>query len=261
MALPIEDYALIGNARTAALVGRDGSMDWLCLPRFDSPACFCGLLGGPEQGRWLIAPRGEVRRATRRYRGGTLVLDTEVETATGRVLITDFMPHWEGRSDVVRIVKDLEGQVAMRMELILRFDYGAVVPWVRSTDAGIIATAGPNSLELRTQIPLTGRDFRTLSEFDVAAGQTASFVLTHFPSEQTPPLPIDPLIACAMTDGWWRDWRRRSTYKGEYAEAVERSLLTLKALAYSPTGGIIAAPTMALPESWSGGRNFDFRYC
>lgn len=261
MPLPIEDYALIGNTRSAALVGRDGSIDWLCLPRFDSPACFCALLGSPENGRWLITPRSEVERATRRYRDGTLVLETHMETASGKVLITDCMPHWEGRSDLVRIVTGLEGRVPMRMELIIRLDYGAVVPWVRSTDGGIIATAGPDSLELRTQIPLTGKDFRTLCEFDVAAGQTASFVLTHFPSEQTPPLPIDPLTACSMTEGWWRAWSRRSTYKGEYADAVERSLLTLKALTYSPTGGIIAAPTMALPESWSGGRNFDFRYC
>ena len=261
MAPSIEDYALIGNTRSAALVGRDGSLDWLCLPRFDSPACFCALLGDPENGRWLIAPRDEVRRTTRRYRDGSLVLDTELQTDTGRVLITDCMPHWEGRSDVVRVVRGLDGRVGMRMELIMRFDYGDVVPWVHSADGGIIATAGPDSLELRTQIPLEGKDFRTLCEFDVGAGQTASFVLTHFPSERTPPLPIDPLSACDMTEGWWRDWSRRSTYEGDYADAVERSLLTLKALTYSPTGGIIAAPTMALPESWSGGRNFDFRYC
>ena len=189
------------------------------------------------------------------------MLDTEVETDTGRALITDCMPHWEGRSDVVRVVKGLEGQIAMRMEVIIRFDYGAVVPWVQSTNGGIVATAGPDSLELHTQVPLEGRDFRTRCEFEVAAGQTASFVLTHFPSERTRPLPIDPLSACAMTEGWWRDWSRRSTYEGDYADAVERSLLTLKALTYSPTGGIVAAPTMALPESWSGGRNFDFRYC
>ncbi|EXJ13984.1 glycoside hydrolase family 15 protein [Imhoffiella purpurea] len=261
MALPIEDYALIGNTRSAALVGRDGSIDWLCLPRFDSPACFCGLLGDSDHGRWLVAPRGEIRRSTRRYRDGTLVLDTEIETDGGRVRITDCMPHWEGRSDLVRVVQGLEGAVRMRMELSIRFDYGAVVPWVQSTDGGIIATAGPDSLELRTQVPLKGEDYQTLCDFEVAEGQFASFVLTHFPSEQCPPLPIDPLAACEATQGWWREWSRRSTYRGDYAEAVERSLLTLKALTYSPTGGIVAAPTMGLPESWDGGRSFDFRYC
>jgi GH15 family glucan-1,4-alpha-glucosidase len=261
MALSIEDYALISNTRGAALVGRDGSIDWLCLPRFDSPACFCALVGDTENGRWLIAPKGEVRRRTRRYRKGTLVLDTEIETDSGRVRITDCMPQWDGRHDVVRVVQGLDGRVPMRMELIMRFDYGAVVPWVQSIEGGIVATAGPDCLELRTQQPLKGEDYRTLCEFDVSAGQTSSFVLTYFPSEQSPPLPIDPLTACDMTTGWWRDWSQRSTYKGAYADAVERSLLTLKALTYSPTGGIVAAPTLGLPESWSGGRNFDFRYC
>jgi GH15 family glucan-1,4-alpha-glucosidase len=261
MALSIEDYALIGNTRSAALVGRDGSIDWLCLPRFDSAACFCALLGSAENGRWLIEPRGEVRSRSRRYREGTLVLDTEIETGSGRVRVTDCMPHWEGRHDVVRVVRGLAGRVPMRMELVLRFDYGAVVPWVQSIDGGIVATAGPDSLELRTQETLEGEDYRTLCEFDVVAGQTSSFVLTYFPSEQTPPLPIDPLTACDMTTGWWRAWSQRSTYRGAYADAVERSLIILKALTYSPTGGIIAAPTMGLPESWSGGRNFDFRYC
>ncbi|MTW21079.1 glycoside hydrolase family 15 protein [Allochromatium palmeri] len=261
MALSIEDYALIGNTRGAALVGCDGSIDWLCLPRFDSAACFCALVGRPENGRWLIAPREEIRHHSRRYRDGTLVLETEIETASGRVRITDCMPHWEGRHDVVRVVQGLAGQVPMRMELIVRFDYGAVVPWVESIEGGIVATAGPDSLELRTQAPLTGEDYRTLSEFDVGAGQTTAFVLTYFPSEQRSPLPIDPLAACDMTTAWWRDWSRRSTYRGDYADAVERSLLTLKALTYSPTGGIIAAPTLGLPESWSGGRSFDFRYC
>ena len=261
MALCIEDYGLIGNTRGAALVGRDGSIDWLCVPRFDSAACFCALLGSPENGRWLIEPREDVRRRSRRYRDGTLVLDTEIETDSGRVLVTDCMPHWEGRSDVVRVVRGLDGRVPMRMELIMRFDYGAVVPWVRSIDGGIVATAGPDALELRTQEPLEGEDHRTVCEFDVAKGQTTSFVLTYFPSEQRAPLPIDPLTACDMTAGWWREWSQRSSYQGDYADAVQRSLLTLKALTYSPTGGIIAAPTMDLPESWSGGRNFDFRYC
>ena len=253
MPLPIEDYALIGNTRGAALVGRDGSIDWLCLPRFDSPACFCALLGSPENGRWLIAPREEVRRCTRRYRDGTLVLETEIVTDSGRVRVTDCMPQWDGRHDVVRVVQGLDGQVPMRMELILRFDYGAVVPWVRSIDGGIVATAGPDSLQLRTQERLEGEDYRTLCEFDLAAGQTSSFVLTYYPSEQTAPLPIDPLAACDMTTGWWRDWSRRSTYRGDYADAVERSLLTLKALTYAPTGGIIAAPTWACRRAGRAG--------
>ena len=261
MPLPIEDYALIGNTRAAALVGRDGSIDWLCLPRFDSNACFCALLGSPDNGRWLIAARDEDARTTRRYRDGTMVLDTEVQTETGRVLITDYMPHWEDRSDVVRVVQGLEGRVSMRTELTIRFDYGAVVPWVHSPDGGIVATAGPDSLELRTQVPLRGEDYRTVGEFEVGAGQTTSFVLTYFSSEQDSPLPIDPLSACDMTERWWREWSRHSTYDGDYPDAVQRSLLTLKALTYSPTGGIAAAPTMGLPESWSGGRNFDFRYC
>ncbi|MCG6943696.1 MAG: glycoside hydrolase family 15 protein [Thiohalocapsa sp.] len=261
MALSIEDYALVGNTRGAALVGRDGSIDWLCLPRFDSPACFCALVGSAENGRWLIAPKGEVHHSKRRYRDGTLVLDTEIVTDSGRVRVTDCMPHWEGRHDVVRVVQGLDGHVPMRMELTIRFDYGAVVPWVRAIDGGIVATAGPDSLELRTQEQLEGEDYRTVCDFDVVAGQTSSFVLTYFPSEQTPPLPIDPLTACDMTTAWWRAWSQRSTYRGAYADAVERSLLTLKALTYSPTGGIIAAPTLGLPESWTGGRNFDFRYC
>jgi len=261
MALSIEDYALIGNTCGAALVGRDGSIDWLCLPRFDSPACFCALVGGPENGRWLIAPREKVRHQRRRYRDGTLVLETEIETASGRVRITDCMPHWEGRHDLVRVIQGLSGRMPMHMELIIRFDYGAVVPWVQSIEGGIIATAGPDSLELRTQAPLKGEDYRTRCDLEVSAGQTISFVLTYFPSEQRSPLPIDPLAACDMTTDWWRDWSQRSTYRGDYADAVERSLLTLKALTYSPTGGIIAAPTLGLPESWSGGRSFDFRYC
>ncbi|WP_200345616.1 trehalase-like domain-containing protein [Halochromatium glycolicum] len=227
MAPPIEDYALIGNTRSAALVGRDGSIDWLCLPRFDSPACLCSLLDGPDQGRWLLAPTGEARRTRRRYRAGTLVLDTEIETATGRVLITDCMPQWQGRSDVVRVVKGLQGSVPMEMKLTIRFDYGTVIPWVQSNDGGIIATAGPDSLELRTQLPLKGEGYQTFCGFEVGAGQVASFVLTHFPSEQCPPLPIDPLAACDMTEGWWRDWSRRSTYRGDYAKAVERSLVAL----------------------------------
>ncbi len=261
MPLPIEDYALIGNTRTAALVGRDGSVDWLCLPRFDSPACFCALLGGPDHGRWLIAPSEPVRRVGRAYRKGTLVLDTEFETQGGTVRVTDFMPHWEGRSDLIRLVQGLSGRVAMRAEMTIRFDYGALTPWVRHLDGRIIATAGPDSLELRAQVPHHGEDYTTCAQFEIAAGQSVSFALTHFPSEGSPPLPIDPYASCEMTASWWRNWSGRSTYSGRYRTAVERSLITLKALTYAPTGGIVAAPTTSLPECLGGDRNWDYRYC
>ena len=261
MPLHIEDYALIGNTRTAALVGRDGSIDWLCLPRFDSPACFCALLGDPSHGRWLIAPKEPVRRVRRAYRDGTLVLDTELDTDSGSVRITDFMPIWEGRSDVVRLVRGLRGRVAMRVEMTIRFDYGSMTPWLRHVEGRTIATAGPDSLELRTQIPRWGENFTTCAELEVGAGQDISFALTHFPSEGRPPLPIDPYAACEMTELWWRDWSARSTYSGCYAAAVERSLITLKALTYAPTGGIVAAPTTSLPECLGGPRNWDYRYC
>jgi GH15 family glucan-1,4-alpha-glucosidase len=261
MALRIEDYALIGNTRAAGLVGRDGSLDWLCLPRFDSAACFCALLGEPKHGRWLIAPKQPVRRVSRSYREGTLVLDTEIETETGAVRVTDCMPHWEGRSDVARLVQGIRGKVEMQTEIIIRFDYGAVVPWVKRADGGFIATAGPDSIEVRSEVPLRGENYTTGAAFEVSKGQSFSFVLTQFPSHERAPLPIDPRAACETTEAWWRNWSRQSTYDGDYASAVERSLITLKALTYSPTGGIVAAPTTSLPESLAGARNWDYRYC
>ena len=261
MSAPIEDYALIGNTRTAALVARDGSLDWLCLPRFDSAACFAALLGDERHGRWLIAPADDVRRVRRGYRKGTLVLDTELETDSGRVRVTDFMPIWEGRSDVIRLVEGLRGRVQMRTELRIRFGYGEVVPWVQAFEGGLVATAGPDSLELRTSVPLHGEDFTTQGEFEIGAGQTVAFTLSHFPSEQRPPFPIDPYAACNGTVAWWQDWSVRSTYDGLYADQVERSLITLKALTYSPTGGIVAAPTTSLPEHLGGTRNWDYRFC
>ncbi len=261
MPLPIEDYALIGNTRTAALVGRNGSIDWLCLPRFDAPACFCALLGTPDHGRWQIAPTEPVRHSRRSYREGTLVLDTEIETESGAVRITDFMPLWEGRYDLVRLVQGLRGRVPMRAEITIRFDYGRSVPWVKRVSGGIVALAGPDALELRSQIPHEGDDYVTRADFEVAAGQSHSFALTYFPSERAPPLPIDPYAACDLTQRWWRDWSGRSTYSGRYASAVERSLITLKALTYAPTGGIVAAPTTSLPECLGGSRNWDYRYC
>ncbi|MGD2075884.1 MAG: glycoside hydrolase family 15 protein [Gammaproteobacteria bacterium] len=261
MPLAIEDYALIGNTRTAALVGRDGSIDWLCVPRFDSAACFAALLGDPSHGRWLLAPRGRVSAVRRRYRQGTLVLETEFETEGGAVRIIDCMPHWNDRCELVRLVQGVRGSVSMRSELVIRFDYGTVTPWVRSTDSGVLATAGPDSLQFRSLVPLRGEDFTTIAEFRVEHGHTLPFVLTHFPSHQAPPLPIDPHAACEETASWWRGWSGASSYDGLYAEAVERSLVTLKALTYAPTGGIVAAPTTSLPECLGGQRNWDYRYC
>ena len=261
MPLAIEDYALIGNTRTAALVGRDGSIDWLCMPRFDAAACFAALLGDASHGRWLLAPRAAARRVRRAYRQGTLVLETEFETEQGVVRIIDCMPHWSDRCELVRLVQGLRGRVEMRSELVIRFDYGTVVPWVKSIDSGVTATAGPDSLQFRSLVPLRGEDFTTVAEFAIEAGRTLPFVLTHFPSHQPPPLPIDPHAACETTTSWWRDWSQRSSYDGLYAEAVERSLITLKALTYAPTGGNVAAPTTSLPECLGGTRNWDYRYC
>jgi GH15 family glucan-1,4-alpha-glucosidase len=261
MSLPLEDYALIGDCQTAALVGRNGSIDWLCLPRFDSGACLAALLGTPENGRWLLAPAGEVRRVERRYRPGTLVLETDFETADGAVRVIDFMPVRTTVADLVRIVEGLRGQVAMRMELIMRFDYGAVVPWVQRTETGIRAIAGPDMLRLRSPVELVGRNFTTVAEFTVSAGQRLSFDLSWFPShEPAPSIPM-PEAVLAETEAWWHEWVAHGRYNGEWGEAVERSLITLKALTYAPTGGIVAAPTTSLPEHLGGVRNWDYRYC
>ncbi len=261
MPLPLEDYALIGDTRTAALVGRDGSIDWLCLPRFDSCACFAALLGDRGHGRWQIAPKGGVACTRRAYRDDTLVLETEFETVDGTVQVTDCMPLWEGRSDVVRLVRGLKGRVTMRSELVLRFDYGSIVPWVRRLDGGIVATGGPDAVVLRSIVPTHGEDFTTIAEFEVAAGQELPFVLSYFPSHEPLPLPIDAHAACEVTAKSWRDWMAGCTYDGDYAAPVWRSLLTLKALTYAPTGGIVAAPTTSLPEQLGGVRNWDYRFC
>jgi len=261
MPLPIEDYALIGNTRTAALVGRNGSIDWFCPPRFDAEACFAALLGDHANGRWLLAPQGNVRNVRRAYREGTLVLETEFETDTGVVRIVDCMPDWDSRCEVVRLVEGVRGRVEMRCELIIRFGYGSVVPWVRRTDNGILATAGPDSLELRSRVPLHNENFKTCAEFVIDEDSTQPFVLTHFPSHEASPLPLDPQAACAESTSRWRDWSNRSRYEGLYAEAVQRSLITLKALIYDPTGGMVASPTTSLPELLGGMRNWDYRYC
>ncbi|MGH7124871.1 MAG: glycoside hydrolase family 15 protein [Stellaceae bacterium] len=263
----IEDYAIIGDTRTAALVGRDGSIDWLSLPRFDGGACFAALVGSEGNGRWLIAPAGEITAVERRYRGDTLILETRFKTPTGTALVTDFMTMSAESSsgarstELVRLVSSERGAVDMRLELVLRFDYGSIVPWVRRRPDGIYAIAGPDAVRLRTPIPLTGQDKRTIAEFTVKEGQTVPFVLTHHsPFGPEPPGP-DPARALAETEAYWRDWSAQYQGKGEWRDAVLRSLITLKALTYGPTGGIVAAPTTSLPEALGGVRNWDYRFC
>jgi GH15 family glucan-1,4-alpha-glucosidase len=259
----IEDYALVGDCMTAALVGRNGSVDWLCLPRFDSDACFAALLGRPEHGRWLVAPRDPERRATRRYRDGSLVLETRFETAQGEVDLVDFMRPRHTPPHLVRLVRGRRGRVDMTTEFVLRFSYGAAVPWVEQLPGGggVSAVAGPDMAVLRTPVPLRGEEFRTVGEFAVEAGETVPFVLSYGPSHQPPPRPIDPEQALAETDAFWRGWSRRCAPAGPWTETVRRSLVILKGLTYAPTGGIVAAPTTSLPEEIGGPRNWDYRYC
>jgi GH15 family glucan-1,4-alpha-glucosidase len=260
--LRIEDYALIGDCHTAALVGRNGSIDWLCLPRFDSPACFAALLGTPQHGHWQIGPSNPLK-VSRRYRPDTLILETDFETADGAVTLVDFMPVRDRRSDLVRMVRGRRGRVAMEMELILRFDYGASVPWVtRFADGkGISAISGPDKAVLCSPVPLDNRDMKTRAQFALEEGETLSFVLTHAPSHLEAPPPVDPRDALAETERFWREWAGRCKVTGRWAEQVRRSLITLKALTYAPTGGIVAAPTTSLPERIGGVRNWDYRCC
>jgi GH15 family glucan-1,4-alpha-glucosidase len=261
MAGRIEDYALIGSCETAALVGRDGSIDWLCLPRFDSPACFAALLGTPEHGRWLVAPAAPVRAVQRRYRPGTLVLETEFETDAGVVVLSDCMPVRAPAPTLVRIVSGRRGAVPMRLELVIRFDYGSLVPWVRRRADGLWAIGGSNALRLRAPGDLRGEDFRTVAEFTVAAGERVPFTLTWSPSHEPEPPAPDPEATLRETEAWWREWSERCTYEGDWRDPVVRSLVTLKALTYAPTGGLVAAPTTSLPERLGGVRNWDYRYC
>jgi GH15 family glucan-1,4-alpha-glucosidase len=261
MALLIEDYALVGDTQSAALVGRDGSIDWLCLPRFDSGAVFAALLGTEQHGRWLIAPAGEVTAVRRRYRGESLVLETEFDTAEGTVRLLDFMPPRGEAPDVVRIAKGVSGRVPMRMELRLRFDYGRVVPWVRRDDGAIVAVAGPDSCWLRTPVETHGEDLATVAEFLLEPGDRMPFVLTWRESHQPAPEPVHPDRALRETENYWQQWLEQCTYDGQWREAVVRSLITLKALTYAPTGGIVAAPTTSLPEQLGGVRNWDYRFC
>lgn len=262
MSSGIEDYALVGDCETAALVGRDGSIDWLCWPRFDSGACFAAILGTPEHGRWKIAPASPVKHTMRRYRKSSLILETDFGTAQGAVTLIDFMPLREKQSDLVRLVRGRRGQVRMQMELSLRFDYGQSVPWVtRMDDGSLRAIAGPNMAVLRTSAPIRGEDLKTVSEFTVHEGETVPFVLTYGASHLSLPEPIDPEASLQKTEAFWREWTGRCTYRGPWAEVVERSLITLKALTYWPTGGILAAPTTSLPEKTGGKRNWDYRFC
>jgi GH15 family glucan-1,4-alpha-glucosidase len=260
MTLRIEDYALIGDCRTAALVGRDGSIDWLCWPRFDSPACFAALLGTAGNGRWLIAPKQPAVAVTRRYRPGTLVLETGFETATGSAAVIDFMDPEHG--GLARLVMGRAGQVGFSTELMIRFNYGASIPWVTRLDDGTIdAVAGPERVVLRTPVALRGEDLKTVGEFTVDAGECVPFVLSCGTSFEEPPPAIDPLEALERTEAFWRRWSDRCPEVGPWTEAVKRSLITLKALTYAPSGGIVAAATTSLPERLGGVRNWDYRYC
>jgi GH15 family glucan-1,4-alpha-glucosidase len=262
VARPIEDYALIGDCETAALVGRDGSIDWLCLPRFDSDSCFAALLGEPKNGRWVIAPE-QAAHASRQYRGDTLILETTFKTSEGSVLLVDFMPpNSKETSDLVRLVIGIDGRVRMRSELIIRFDYGSTIPWVTRLDDGLLrAVAGPQMLLLKTPVPMRGEDMTTVGEFTVEPGECMSFVLTHAPSHLPPPELPDPFAALDDTERFWDAWSTTCKEAGRWSKAVLRSLITLKALTFAPTGGIVAAPTTSLPERIGGIRNWDYRYC
>ncbi len=261
MAGRIEDYAVIGDMHTAALVGRDGSIDWLCLPRFDSPACFAALLGTQDNGHWRIAPHGATTCTRRRYRPDTLILETEWDTADGTVRVLDLMPTRDNAANVVRIVEGVSGSVEMQSVLRLRFDYGAAAPWVRRIDGQLVAVAGPDAVWVTTDVPTYGRNLATYADFTVTAGERAHFVLTHHLSHLPTPVPVDANWALDETEAYWHRWMESCTYKGEYDDAVRRSLLTLKSLTYHPTGGIVAAATTSLPEEIGGVRNWDYRYC
>ena len=260
--LPIEDYAMVGDCNTAALVGRNGSIDWLCWPRFDSDACLAALLGTDEHGRWLLQPAGEVTRVTRSYRDSGLVLETVFETPTGTVALIDFMVPEALNSTLIRIVEGRGGEVAMTMALSLRFDYGSSVPWVtRLDDTTIQAIAGPHMCLLRTELPTEGRDMQTVADFTIAAGQRVPMTLTYAASHMPAPSPIDAERMLTDTEAYWTAWSSRGSYKGEYEKEVALSLRVLKALTYHPTGGIVAAVTTSLPEKLGGNRNWDYRYC
>lgn len=258
---PIEDYGVIGDTQTAALVGRNGSIDWLCLPRFDSGACFAALLGTPDHGRWLLAPKGEILSSRRCYRGNALILETTFETAEGVVRLIDFMPPRNSEPDLIRIVEGVDGHVPMHMELVIRFDYGSIVPWVRRLNGVMHAIGGPDGLALSTPVELTPVGLTTQASFTVSAGQRVPFVLLWHPSHEPPAATQDAFAALRETETWWEEWARCFSYKGPAQEVVRRSAITLKALTYAPTGGIVAAATTSLPEHLGGVRNWDYRFC
>jgi GH15 family glucan-1,4-alpha-glucosidase len=257
----VEDYALIGDGHTAALVGRNGSIDWLCLPRFDSGACFAALLGNEKHGFWRLAPAAGAGRVTRRYRGETLVLETEFHTGDGVVRVVDCMPRRSDHASVARVIEGISGRVAMRMDLVIRFDYGWVVPWMQRAGDHLHGTAGPDSICLATPAQTRGENFRTVAEFTVGAGEQVPFVLSWHPQFAEGSCGGDAVQAIAATEAWWRKWSGRCAYQGPWRDAVVRSLITLKALSYEPTGGIVAAATTSLPEQLGGARNWDYRYC
>jgi GH15 family glucan-1,4-alpha-glucosidase len=263
MAERIEDYGLIGDLQTVALVSRHGCIDWMCVPRFDSGAIFASLLGNDENGHWTIQPQGDFGSPGRRYRGETLVLETDFETASGAARLIDFMPPRGDAPDVIRIVEGVRGAVDMRMELALRFDYGSIVPWVRNIEGTLVGIAGPDAVAVRTPVELQGRNLRTYAEFSVREGDRVPFVLTWFPSHRVHemPEPVDAEAALADTMEYWNDWAGSCAMQGRWREPVMRSLLTLKALTFAPTGGIVAAATTSLPEELGGVRNWDYRYC
>jgi GH15 family glucan-1,4-alpha-glucosidase len=262
MALRIEDYALIGDCQTAALIGRDGSIDWLCWPGFDSDACFAALLGAPKHGRWLIAAIDETARVTRRYRPNTLILETRFESAEGIATLVDFMPRGRTGSSIVRLIIGERGRIRMRTEMVIRFGYGATVPWMTKLDDGTRrAVAGPDMALLRTTAPLRGEDFKTVGEFTVGLGETVPFTLTYMPSHLPIPAAENPLDQLRATQKYWLDWTAKSRISGPWADTVNRSLITLKALIYAPSGGMVAAPTTSLPEHIGGSRNWDYRFC
>ncbi len=261
MTRPIEDYALIGDTRTAALVSRDGSIDWLCLPRFDSGACFAALVGDDDNGSWQLAPHEAVTSSRRAYRSDSMVVETVHETASGRVRVVDAMLPGSEAPRLVRLVIGEAGRVPMRSSIKIRFDYGRVVPWVRSASSAVVAVAGPDAVALYADVPLRGEEFATVAEFEVAAGQRVGFELAYFPSYEEQPGPSDVLTALRRTDVFWREWARTCRYEGPWRDAVVRSLLTLKALTTAQTGAVLAAPTTSLPERIGGVRNWDYRYC
>ncbi len=258
---PIEDYAFLSDTQSGALISRSGSVDWLCLPRFDSGACFAALLGTEENGCWRFTPKGKTKKCGRRYRGDSMILETEIETAEGRIRFIDFMPPRGNNPDIIRIIEGLEGKVTLRMDLIIRFDYGSVVPWVRRHHGGLEAIAGPDALILRTPIETHGEDLKTVAEFSVAKGDRVPFVLTWYAPHEEPPQEVRAEHALRDTEDYWRQWSGRNESAGPWQDAVMRSLITLKGLTYAPSGGIVAAATTSLPEEIGSVRNWDYRYC